>query len=76
MGSTSARLAPTFTRSRSTPLARSSVPRFIGKHLGTHVKHIGHVYIIRGKKKMKEREKDRETKTQRERGRETERERE
>lgn len=33
MGSTSAKLAPTFPRSRSTPLARSSAVRFIGKHL-------------------------------------------
>lgn len=33
MGSTSAKLAPTFTRSRSTPLAKSSAVKFMGKHL-------------------------------------------
>jgi len=33
MGSTSAKLAPTFARSRSTLLARSSDARFMGKHL-------------------------------------------
>lgn len=33
IGSTSAKLAPTLTRSRRMPLAKSSVRKFIGKHL-------------------------------------------
>lgn len=33
IGSTSAKLAPTLTRSRRIPLAKSSVLKFIGKHL-------------------------------------------
>lgn len=36
IGSTSAKLAPTFTRSRRIPLAKSSALKFKGRHLLNH----------------------------------------
>lgn len=38
IGSTSAKLAPTFTRSRRIPLAKSSALKFKGRHLFNHSK--------------------------------------